>query len=112
MEKAFLDVAKPGYSTSVVPGMACVKRCGNMYTGSLYAGLASLLSSVPSEQLTGKRVLMFAFGGGCAASMYALRILQSPHHMVQKMDLMQRLKSMQVTSVDEYSSAMEVRQYF
>lgn len=110
LEKAFMDLAKPGYSACVVPSMACAKRCGNMYTGSLYAGLASLLSSVPPEHLVGRRVLMFAFGGGCAASMYALRILESPHDIVHRMDLTRRLKSMQVTPVDEYNLAMEIRE--
>jgi hydroxymethylglutaryl-CoA synthase len=52
---------------------------------------------------------MFAFGGGCAASMYALRIVQSPENIVRQMDLLRRLSAMKLTSVQEYISAMEVR---
>ncbi|KAB5589515.1 Zinc metalloprotease [Ceratobasidium theobromae] len=110
LEKGFMSIAKPGYEASVVPSMTCVKRCGNMYTGSLYAGLASLLSSVPSDELQGKRLLMFAFGGGCAASIYALRIARSPEHIIRNMDLVRRLNSMRVTSVDKYILAIEMRQ--
>ncbi|KAG9099276.1 hypothetical protein FRC06_005439 [Ceratobasidium sp. 370] len=111
LEKAFMTVAKPSYEISVAPSMECAKRCGNLYTGSLYGGLASLLSRVPPEQLMGKRVLMFAFGGGAAASMYAIRIRQSPVTIVEKMDLLRRLKSMRVTSVEEYVAAMEIREH-
>ncbi|KAG9087076.1 hypothetical protein FS749_003190 [Ceratobasidium sp. UAMH 11750] len=108
LEKAFMTVAKPSYEISVAPSMACAKRCGNLYTGSLYGGLASLLSCVPPEKLVGKRVLMFAFGGGAAASMYAIRIRQPPAMIAEKMDLLRRLESMRVTSVEEYLVAMAV----
>lgn len=108
LEKAFMSIAKPAYDERVAPSMACVKRCGNMYTGSLYGGLASLISSVSSEQLAGKRVLMFAFGGGCAASLYALHFVRAPERVARGIDLLRRLADMRVTPVDEYMQAMKV----
>ena len=48
------------------------KRLGNIYTGSLYNGLLSLVCDT-SIDLTGKQVLMFSYGSGCAASMFILR---------------------------------------
>ena len=51
VEKTMLGVAKAHYTKSVEPGMDCCKRCGNMYTASLYGGLASLLSNVGSDEL-------------------------------------------------------------
>ncbi|CCO34543.1 hydroxymethylglutaryl-CoA synthase [Rhizoctonia solani AG-1 IB] len=110
VEKAFVSIAKPRYDAKVAPSMAVAKRCGNLYTGSLYTGLASLLSNVPPMHIVGKRVLMFGFGGGCAASMYALRIAESPAYMVEKMNLTQRLASMDVTSVEDYLTAMDLRE--
>jgi hydroxymethylglutaryl-CoA synthase len=47
VEKTFLGIAASHYDSAVVPGTDCVKRCGNMYTASLYGALASLLSSNP-----------------------------------------------------------------
>ncbi|KAF8595309.1 hydroxymethylglutaryl-CoA synthase [Ceratobasidium sp. AG-I] len=110
LEKIFMSIAKPAYDERVAPSMACAKRCGNMYTGSLYGGLASLISSVSSEQLTNKRVLMFAFGGGCAASLYALRFVESPERIVSRMDLLRRLGKIRETSVEEYMLAMKMRE--
>jgi hydroxymethylglutaryl-CoA synthase len=48
------------------------KRLGNIYTGSLYNGLLSLVCDSTLD-LTGKQVLMFSYGSGCAASMFVLR---------------------------------------
>ncbi|CAE6433526.1 unnamed protein product [Rhizoctonia solani] len=110
LEKAFVSIAKSSYEATVAPGMAVAKRCGNLYTGSLYTGLASLLSNVPPEHLVGKRILMFGFGGGCAASMYALHINRSPTPIVEKMDLLRRLSSMKETSAGDYLFAMDMRE--
>ena len=74
IEKAFIAVAKDSYKQRVEPSMRCAKRCGNMYTGSLYGGLASLVSVVEPEQLLNKRISMFAFGSGSAASFYSIRV--------------------------------------
>lgn len=51
------------------------KQLGNIYTGSLYNGLISLICD-ESIDLTGKKILMFSYGSGCAASMFVLRVNQ------------------------------------
>jgi len=57
------------------------KNLGNIYTGSLYNGLLSLLGQgMPVEEggegldLRGKKVMMFSYGSGCAASMFVVRV--------------------------------------
>ena len=50
------------------------KRLGNIYTGSLYNGLISLLCD-ESVDLKGKRVMMFSYGSGCAASLFYIRVV-------------------------------------
>ena len=47
VEKAFLAAGAEHYKSAILPGSDTVLRCGNMYTASLYGGLASLLSSNP-----------------------------------------------------------------
>ncbi|KAH8083103.1 hydroxymethylglutaryl-coenzyme A synthase C terminal-domain-containing protein [Filobasidium floriforme] len=110
VEKTMLGVAKAHYSKSVEPGMDCCKRCGNMYTASLYGGLASLLSNVSSDDLQGRRVGMFSYGSGCAASFFALRVAGSTKEMADKMQLKERLESMKVVPCTEYVSAMKLRE--
>lgn len=110
LEKTFVGLANAAFKQDVLPSMACAKRCGNMYTASLYGGLASLLSAVAPAQLQGKRISMFAFGSGCASSFYTLRVKGDVTEIHEKMDLLNRLKSMKVVPVQEYVDAMKLRE--
>ncbi|KDQ19505.1 hypothetical protein BOTBODRAFT_28082 [Botryobasidium botryosum FD-172 SS1] len=110
VEKTFIGLAKAQYKQAVEPSMRCAKRCGNMYTASLYGGLASLISTVPSQELLGKRISMFAYGSGCAASFYSIRVKGSTADICEKMDLLNRLQSMEVVPCEEYVAAMKLRE--
>jgi len=48
------------------------KQLGNIYTGSLYNGILSLICDT-SIDLAGKKIMMFSYGSGCAASMFMIR---------------------------------------
>lgn len=49
------------------------KNLGNIYTGSLYNGLISLICD-DTIDLSGKSICMFSYGSGCAASMFSVRV--------------------------------------
>lgn len=110
LEKTFIGLSKATYAKKVDPSMACSKRLGNMYTGSLYGCLASLLSTVEPQQLLGKRLSMFAFGSGCAASFFTLRVVGDTSEIREKMDLIKRLESMKVVPCQEYVDALLLRE--
>jgi len=48
------------------------KRVGNIYCGSLYNGLITLVCDETID-LTDKQIMLFSYGSGCAASMYTIR---------------------------------------
>lgn len=50
------------------------KRLGNIYTGSLYNGLMTLIGDTNID-LKGKKVMMFSYGSGCAASMFFIKFI-------------------------------------
>jgi hydroxymethylglutaryl-CoA synthase len=108
LEKTFIGASKATYAKKVEPGMACSKRLGNMYTGSLYGCLASVLSTVSPSDLLGKRLSMFAFGSGCAASFFTLRVKGDTLEIREKMDLLARLASMKLVPCQEYVDALTV----
>ncbi|OCF39192.1 hydroxymethylglutaryl-CoA synthase [Kwoniella heveanensis CBS 569] len=110
VEKTFVGVAAEHYKSAVVPGSDCVARCGNMYTASLYGALASVIASAPEGLETGKRIGMYAFGSGCAASFYALRVNGSTKEIADKMQLKERLASMDVRPCEEYVTALKLRE--
>lgn len=51
MEKEFMARSKQEFESKVHPSLLCAKNMGNMYCGSLYFGLASLISQIDSEEL-------------------------------------------------------------
>ncbi|KAJ7091467.1 hydroxymethylglutaryl-coenzyme A synthase N terminal-domain-containing protein [Mycena belliarum] len=110
VEKTFVAAGKKSFTQKVDPAMACSRRLGNMYTASLYGCLASLLSSVPSAELQGKRVSLYAFGSGCAGSFWTLRVKGDTSEIAQKMDLLNRLSKMKVVPCQEFVDALELRE--
>jgi hydroxymethylglutaryl-CoA synthase len=109
LEKTFITAAKSSFAKKVDPSMACSRRLGNMYTASLYGCLASLLSNVEPAQLKGKRVSLFGFGSGCAASFFTLKVKGDTTEIREKMDLLNRLASMLVVPCQDFVDALAVR---
>lgn len=108
LEKTFINYSKALHTSQVEPTMRCAKRCGNMYTASLYGGLASLISTKDSSELQGKRISMFAYGSGAAATFFAIRVKGDTTEMREKMDLLARLKAMEVVPCQEFVDALMV----
>jgi hydroxymethylglutaryl-CoA synthase len=73
LEKALTGLAKADYEARVAPAARLPQRLGNMYTGSVYAGLLSLVAEKRAE-LAGKRLMMFSYGSGLAASMFSITV--------------------------------------
>eukprot|EP00474_Spongospora_subterranea_P010060 CRZ10518.1 hypothetical protein [Spongospora subterranea] len=65
------------YAQKIGPSTILPRNLGNMYAASLYAGLASLVSSA-APKLTGKRIVMFSYGSGIASSMFSFAVRQDP----------------------------------
>lgn len=108
LEKDFITAGKASFAQKVEPGMACSKRLGNTYTGSLYGCLASLLSTVEPSQLKDKRVLFYAFGSGCAASFFSVKVKGDTSNIREKLDLLKRLAAMKVVPPQEFIDALNV----
>jgi len=51
IEKAFVAHTKSEFEARVLPTLLCSKNMGNLYCGSLYSGLCSLISEIDSERL-------------------------------------------------------------
>ncbi|WFD00485.1 hydroxymethylglutaryl-CoA synthase [Malassezia yamatoensis] len=110
VEKHFAALSKSAMFTKLEPGMDTVRRCGNMYTGSLYGGLASIIANKTSEELQNKRILLYSFGSGCAASFFIVRVAGSTDTIREKLQLKQRLASMQVVPCTAYVDALNTRE--
>ena len=68
VEKCLMNAASEHYQHCVLPSTAVQRQCGNMYTASVWSGLATLIEAEGSG-LEGKRVLLYSYGSGLSASL-------------------------------------------
>ncbi|KAH8423817.1 hydroxymethylglutaryl-CoA synthase [Aspergillus melleus] len=111
VEKTFMGLTKKRYAERVRPGLDVATLCGNMYTATVYAGLASLISNVKFDPAEAKRVGIFSYGSGLAASMYSAKIVGDVSYMVEKLDLHNRLNGRTVLPPQAYDDMCVLREH-
>jgi len=62
--------AAASFEAQVAPSLGLSARVGNVYTGSLYLSLASLLQR-EAAGLAGKRIGLFSYGSGCVSEFFS-----------------------------------------
>ena len=102
VEKTFIALSKKRFQERIQPGIQVPTMCGNMYCASVYGSLVSLLSNVKSTQLQGKRVGIFSYGSGLASSFFSLQVKGDVSHMVEKINLHQRLDARSTVPPEVY----------
>ncbi|KAI7861538.1 putative 3-hydroxy-3-methylglutaryl coenzyme A synthase [Spinellus fusiger] len=110
LEKACTTLTKAGYGQKVGPAAYVPKQIGNMYTAAVWAGLVSLVSQVDSETLQDKRVLLYSYGSGLAASMISFRIRGSTADIQSKLNLRARLDARTCSKPEAFAEAMALRE--
>lgn len=119
VEQALLVASKDIYQQKTLPYLLLANQVGNMYTPSLYGGLASFISRHNLENISGKRILLFSYGSGLASSMFSLRVSDvncctpdsTPARMLDSLkDLTKRLDSRQKIDPADFSQMMALRE--
>ncbi len=114
LERAALEASASAFAAMCQPSLLVSRLVGNMYTPSLYGSLASLLASQPCEALANARILMFSYGSGLAASMYALRASADPARLGRLTDsladLPARLEARTRVDPAAFASMMQLRE--
>jgi hydroxymethylglutaryl-CoA synthase len=89
--KTFMALTEEKYKQKIFPGMLCPRNIGNMYTASVYSSLASIISEIPSDELVGRRVGVFSYGSGLAASFFSIKVLGPVDHIAKALRVRQLL---------------------
>ncbi|KAK2612646.1 hypothetical protein QQS21_001262 [Conoideocrella luteorostrata] len=110
LEKAFLALSKERYLSRVEPSIRAPTLCGNMYTASVYCSLISLISHIDAKAAIGKTIGVFSFGSGLASSLFGLKVTGDLSAIVDKVNLMERLKQRHVATPEEYETACALRE--
>ena len=104
------------YTKMVRPSCNLSQQVGNCYTASVFMNLACLIDTF-GENLQDKRVLMFSYGSGSMASMYAFQG-QVPteqqrftlRRISKVLSLTERLAAREPVTPSEYTRVMETKQ--
>jgi hydroxymethylglutaryl-CoA synthase len=102
VEKTFMGLTKKRFNERVQPSTTAPTMCGNMYCASVYGGLVSILSNIDSEKLLGKRIGVFSYGSGLAASLFSLKIKGSTETIQKTLNLKERLEARSVVPPEVY----------
>ncbi|KAK3333851.1 hydroxymethylglutaryl-coenzyme A synthase C terminal-domain-containing protein [Cercophora scortea] len=109
VEKTFMALTKKRFQERVNSSIQVATMCGNMYTASVWGGLASLVSHVDSETLQGKRIGLFSYGSGLAASFCSFRVVGSTEQMHKVLDIPNRLVSRRAVPPQTYDDMCNLR---
>ena len=102
VEKTFMGLTKKRFVERVQPSIEVPTMCGNMYCASVYGGLVSLLSTVDSANLQGKRIGVFSYGSGLASSLFSLRVKGSTDGIQKTLNLKERLAARRTVAPEVY----------
>ena len=102
VEQTFMGLTKKQFQERVQPSIEIPTMCGNMYTASVYAGLASLIANVSSETLQGKKIGIFSYGGGLASSLFSLKVVGNTEEMAKNLNIKERLATRKTVSPEVY----------
>jgi hydroxymethylglutaryl-CoA synthase len=91
------------FAREVAPSLAMPAELGNIYTGSLYLALASLLRAEASS-LEGQHVGHFSYGSGCTAEFFAGRVVEGAGALCALLELGQPLEHRKRYTVAEYEA--------
>lgn len=109
VEKAFMGLTKKRFQERVNPAIQVATMCGNMYCASVWGGLASLLSLVPSKDLEGKRIGLFSYGSGLAASFMSFRVNGNVETISKVLDIPARLEARRAVPPAAYDEMCNLR---
>ncbi|XP_036330777.1 hydroxymethylglutaryl-CoA synthase 1 [Rhagoletis pomonella] len=114
VEKAFMTQFADVFEAKTRKSLLLANQVGNMYTPSVYSGLVSLLVNNAPEQLVGKRIGVFSYGSGLAASMYSILVTKDEkvfQQFVSKLDyVLPLLNSREKVAPEVFSQLMAVRE--
>ena len=93
------------FERQVAPSLTVCARVGNVYTGSLYLGLAGMLREGPPA-LAGKRIGLFSYGSGCASEFFSGVVGKGAAERIQRARLDEVIGARERVTVDEYERLM------
>ena len=99
------DRAAAAFRDQVEPSLGLCARIGNIYTGSLYLGLAGLLHA-QADRLAGARIGLFSYGSGCTSEFFSGVVAPGAGARIAAAQIDELLAARERISVAEYERIM------
>jgi hydroxymethylglutaryl-CoA synthase len=97
--------AAASFERQVAPSLPLCSRIGNVYTGSLYFGLAGLLDAQATE-LADRRIGLFSYGSGCTSEFFSGVVSPRAARRIAEARLADVLAARERISIAEYERIM------
>lgn len=99
---------KHEFNKKIIPGLFLCKQLGNLYTGSLYGFILSLLLNDENLNLYNKRIICFSYGSGYASTLFSLKIVNTSYQniILRNKDIFTRLQSRYKKTPLEYETIL------
>ncbi|KAG0003878.1 Hydroxymethylglutaryl-CoA synthase, cytoplasmic [Entomortierella chlamydospora] len=110
LERGMMQFTKADYQKKVVPSIYASTNVGNMYTASVWACLSSLLSSTPDEEIVDKRIGMFSYGSGSAATFFSLKVVASAQKFRDTLLIKDRLEKRVKVTPQIFAEHLKLRE--
>jgi hydroxymethylglutaryl-CoA synthase len=95
--------ADASFNVEVASSLQLPGQVGNIYTGSLYMALASLLNA-EAKSIEGQHVAMFSYGSGCCAEYFMGKVVPGAGAFMQKLAITEALENRKQYTVAEYET--------
>ena len=95
--------AEARFGPEVGASLAFAAEVGNVYTGSLYMAIASLLHA-EATVIEGSRIGLFSYGSGCGAEFFAARVVPGAGAFAKALALDEPLRHRVRLAFDEYEA--------
>ncbi len=100
-QEARENLFRETFSRKVEPGLLGAREVGNIYTGSVYMGLVSLLEK-EKESAEGKRVGIFSYGSGCGAEFFICNLKPGIGEIVNGLRFREQLERRKKVTFEKY----------
>lgn len=95
--------ADASFAAEVSSSLKLPSEIGNIYTGSLYLALASLLHFEASA-IEGERIGLFSYGSGCTAEYFSGKVAPGAAAFVAQLEIAQPLANRRRYTIAEYET--------
>jgi hydroxymethylglutaryl-CoA synthase len=93
---------KETFARMVEPGLYGAREVGNIYTGSVYMGLISLLET-EGQKAAGKKVGIFSYGSGCGAEFLICNLKKDVGTIIDGLNFKKQLDRREKISIEHYT---------